>query len=139
MKKKIAIINGVNLKSLGTREINIYGEVDFDTYFSGLKDKYSECELIYFQSDKVEELVNMLFSCSDCDAILLNPGAYTHTSIILADTIRAINVPVIEVHISNLFSRENYRRKSFISSVSRGFISGFGLKSYELALLSVIH
>lgn len=134
-KNRVAIINGVNLSKIGTREINIYGETHFVDYLKMLREKYHN-EIAYFQSDKIDEIVEALFKYADYDGIILNPGAYTHTAIVLADTIKAIEAPVIEVHISNLFGREQYRRKSSIASACCGFISGFGLKGYEMALLS---
>ncbi len=131
---RIAIINGVNLGCLGTREINIYGSKTFGEYFERLQGLFPEIELTYFQSDKIEELVNALRRGNSCDGIILNPGAYTHTAIVLADAVRSIDTPVIEVHISNLFGRELYRRRSVISAHCAGFISGFGLQGYELAI-----
>lgn len=131
---RIAIINGVNLGCLGTREINVYGSQTFGEYFEQLQGLFPEIELTYFQSDKIEELVNALRKGNSCDGIILNPGAYTHTAIVLADAVRSIDTPVIEVHISNLFGRELYRRRSVISAHCAGFISGFGLQGYELAI-----
>ena len=129
-----AIINGFNLGCLGTREINVYGSQTFGEYFEQLQGLFPEIELTYFQSDKIEELVNALRKGNSCDGIILNPGAYTHTAIVLADAVRSIDTPVIEVHISNLFGRELYRRRSVISAHCAGFISGFGLQGYELAI-----
>ena len=131
---RIAIINGVNLGLLGTREVNIYGAQSFEEYFKELKRMFPDVELTYFQSDKIEELVDALRKGQNCDGIILNPGAYTHTAIVLADTIRSISTPVIEVHISNLFGRELYRRRSVIAPHCAGFISGFGLQGYALAI-----
>ncbi len=131
---RIAIINGVNLGQLGTREVNIYGSQTFEEYFKELKQMFPDVELTSFQSDKIEELVDALRKGQNCDGIILNPGAYTHTAIVLADTIRSISTPVIEVHISNLFGRELYRKRSVISAHCAGFISGFGLQSYALAV-----
>ena len=136
--KKIAIINGVNLKNLGTREIDIYGSLDFESYFTSLQEKHRDCELFYRQSDSIEGLVEALTVFQHCDAIILNPGAYTHTSIVLADAINSISTKVIEVHISNLFGREEYRKCSRIAPACHGFISGFGLKGYEMAILSIL-
>ena len=135
-KKKILFLNGVNLGELGNREVNIYGNVTFEEYLSTLKIKYPEYELSYLQSDRIEDMVEGMYQHKHYDGIILNPGAYTHTSIVLADAIKAIPAKVIEVHISNLFAREQFRRKSMIASVCQGSISGFGLKGYELALLS---
>jgi 3-dehydroquinate dehydratase-2 len=131
---RIAIINGVNLGQLGTREVNIYGTQTFEEYFKELERMFPDVELTYFQSDKIEELVDALRKGQNCDGIILNPGAYTHTAIVLADTIRSISTPVIEVHISNLFGRELYRRRSVIAAHCAGFISGFGLQGYALAI-----
>ena len=131
---RIAIINGVNLGCLGTREVNIYGTQTFEEYFKELERMFPDVELTYFQSDKIEELVDALRKGQNCDGIILNPGAYTHTAIVLADTIKSISTPVIEVHISNLFGRELYRRRSVIAAHCAGFISGFGLQGYALAI-----
>lgn len=136
---KIAIINGVNLNLLGKREPEIYGNQTFEQYFSYLKEKYSEVELTYFQSNIEGELINKIHEIGfDFDGIILNAGAYTHTSIALADAIKSVQTPVIEVHISNTFAREAFRHTSYISSVVRGIIIGFGLNSYELALKSFV-
>jgi 3-dehydroquinate dehydratase-2 len=136
---KICIINGPNLNLLGIREPEVYGNQTFEDYFSILKDKYPEIEISYFQSnieggliDKIQELG---FSY---DGIILNAGAYTHTSIAIGDAIKAITTPVIEVHISNTYSRESFRHQSYISGNAKGVILGFGLQSYELALVSFI-
>ena len=131
---RIKIINGVNLSQLGTREVNIYGSQTFEEYFEQLKRLFPDVELSYFQSDKIEELVDALRKGQNCDGIVLNPGAYTHTAIVLADAVRSICTPVVEVHISNLFGRELYRRRSVIAAHCVGFISGFGLQGYELAI-----
>ncbi|MBR4536346.1 MAG: 3-dehydroquinate dehydratase [Bacteroidales bacterium] len=131
---RVAIINGVNLGQLGTREVNIYGAQSFEEYFKELEQMFPNVELSYFQSDKIEELVDALRKGQSCDGIILNPGAFTHTAIVLADTIRSISTPVIEVHISNLFGRELYRRRSVIAAHCAGFISGFGLQGYALAI-----
>ncbi len=131
---RVAIINGVNLGLLGTREVNIYGAQSFEEYFKELEQMFPNVELSYFQSDKIEELVDALRKGQSCDGIILNPGAYTHTAIVLADTIRSISTPVIEVHITNLFGRELYRRRSVIAPHCAGFISGFGLQGYALAI-----
>lgn len=131
---RISIINGVNLSQLGTREVNIYGSQTFEEYFEQLRQTFPEVELSYFQSDKIEELVDALRKGQNYDGIIMNPGAYTHTAIVLADAVRSISTPVIEVHITNLFGRELYRRRSVISAHCAGFISGFGLQGYELAI-----
>lgn len=136
--KRILIVNGVNLGQLGTREINIYGSVSFDDYYHSLQKKYPEVSLSCFQSDHQSEIVEKLLGAKDYDGIILNAGAYTHTSLVIADAIKAIAVPVIEVHISNLFAREQYRLHSTIGAACRGFIAGLGLQVYELALLSFL-
>jgi len=137
--KKIAIVNGVNLGELGTREVDVYGHTDFHSYVEILQQRYPEVELLYFQSNNVEDLVNFMLQHKHCDGIILNPGAFTHTSVILADTIAAIPAKVVEVHISNLFGRENFRKNSFIASKCCGSLSGFGLAGYELALFFLTH
>ena len=136
---RIAIINGVNLGCLGSREVNIYGSLNFEDYLETLREQFPSEEIAFFQSDSIAELVTALHRYAEYDGILLNPGAYTHTAIVLADTIRAIHAPVIEVHISNLFGRELYRRRSLISAHCTGFISGFGLQGYELAIRHFVH
>ncbi|ADY51481.1 3-dehydroquinate dehydratase [Pseudopedobacter saltans DSM 12145] len=131
----IQIINGPNLNLLGKREPGIYGSEGFDTYFSNLKAKYPEINLHYFQSNVEGELINKIHEVGfDFDGIILNAGAYTHTSIAIADAIAAVKVPVIEVHISNVHARESFRHHSMIARNCKGVIAGFGLKSYELAL-----
>ena len=136
--KKIVIINGINLAELGTREVDVYGHTDFNTYLALLKQCYPEVELLYFQSNKVDEMADFMLQQKDCDGIILNPGAFTHSSIVLADTIAAVSAKVIEVHISNLFARENFRKNSLITSKCCGSICGFGLAGYELALFYLI-
>lgn len=137
MKKKILILNGPNLNLLGKREPNLYGNQSFDVYFKDLKNKYHNFELEYFQSNTEGKIIDKLQEVGFTYAgIVLNAGAYTHTSIAIADAIRSITCPVIEVHISNLFTREAYRHRSFLSEVCQGVIIGFGLKSYQLALES---
>ena len=137
---KIVIINGPNLNLLGAREPNIYGNQTFDQYFEGLKSDFPQLELDYFQSNVEGELINIIqregFSC---DGILLNAAAYTHTSVGIGDAIKAVTTPVIEIHISNTFSRENFRHKSYISSVAKGIIVGFGLDSYRLGVESFLN
>ena len=136
---KIVIINGPNLNLLGAREPNIYGNQTFDQYFEGLKSDFPQLELDYFQSNVEGELINIIqregFSC---DGILLNAAAYTHTSVGIGDAIKAVTTPVIEIHISNTFSRENFRHKSYISPVAKGIIVGFGLDSYRLGVESFL-
>ena len=132
--KKIAIINGVNLGELGTREVDVYGHTNFNTYLGELKQRFPNVELLYFQSNKVDELADFMLQHKHCDGIILNPGAFTHTSLILADTIATVSAKVVEVHISNLYGRENFRKNSLIASKCCGSICGFGLAGYELAL-----
>jgi 3-dehydroquinate dehydratase-2 len=136
---KIIIINGVNMNAVGYREPEIYGYSSFEDYLCSLRLRFPDLQIDYFQSNHLEDLVDTLYKSKHYDGIILNPGAYTHTSIVLADTIKALNVKTIEVHISNLFGREAYRRNSFISATCQGFISGFGLKSYELAIYSFLN
>lgn len=136
--KKIIIINGPNLNLLGKREPDVYGNQDFENYFNRLKASYPDVELDYFQSNVEGEIINKLHQTGfSFDGIILNAGAYTHTSIAIADAIRGITVPVVEVHISNVFSRENFRHHSYLSEVCRGVIVGFGLDSYRLAIESM--
>lgn len=135
---KILILNGVNLGLLGTREIDIYGNVSFEAYLQQLKSKFPDFHIDYIQTDKIEEIVNQIHNSAQYDGVIINPGAFTHTSIILADAVKSVTTPVIEVHISNLFGREQYRKNSCLSGCCQGFISGFGLKGYELALQSFI-
>ena len=131
---RILIANGVNLSSLGTREINIYGNVSFEEHLAEMRERYPQVELLFFQSDKEGELAEAITSARNLHGIILNAGAYTHTSVVLADAVRATKCPVVEVHISNLFGREQYRRHNVLSSACAGFISGFGLQSYDLAV-----
>ncbi|HQQ95142.1 MAG TPA: type II 3-dehydroquinate dehydratase [Bacteroidia bacterium] len=134
---KIAIVNGPNLNLLGTRQTEIYGQNSFESYFAELKQKFPAHELYYFQSNVEGELVNKIQSFGkECQGIILNAGAYTHTSLALADAVAAISCPVVEVHVSNIFAREDYRHISYVGRHCKGSISGFGLKGYELALLS---
>ena len=132
---KIAIINGPNLNLLGKREVNIYGGESFDKYLNTLHDKYANIEISYFQSNVEGELINEIQRVGfSYDGIILNPGGYTHTSVAIGDAIAAITSPVIEVHISNIFGREDFRKLSYVSAKAKGVISGLGLKGYELAL-----
>lgn len=135
----VIIINGPNLNLLGVREKLIYGESSFDDFFQTLKEKYPDINLNYFQSNIEGELIDMLQKVGfSKDAIILNAGGYTHTSVAIADAIAAIESPVIEVHISNIYSREEFRHKSLISSNCYGSICGFGLNSYVLAIESLL-
>lgn len=136
---KIIIINGPNLNLLGKRETDIYGERNFNAYFDEIKDKYPAIELSYFQSNIEGELITKIQETGfTYHGIILNAGAYTHTSIGIADAVKAITAPVVEVHISNTFSRETFRHQSYLSPVAKGVIIGFGLRGYELALQSLI-
>lgn len=129
---KVLIVNGPNLNLIGQREEEIYGNQSFESYFDALKTKKS-ADLDYFQSNVEGELINALQN-SHHDGIILNAGGYTHTSVALRDCIAAIKVPVVEVHISNITAREEFRHTSLISPVAAGCIFGFGLKSYDLAI-----
>lgn len=136
---KIIIINGPNLNLLGKRENKIYGDISFHDFFDQLKKKYPNIELSFYQSNIEGELIDKLQEVGyDSDGIILNAAAYTHTSIGIGDAVKAITTPVVEVHISNTFSRETYRHTSFISPHVKGVIVGLGLQSYELALLSFL-
>jgi len=136
---KIIIINGPNLNLLGTREPDIYGNQSFYEYYLILKEKYSSLEIEYFQSNIEGELIDKIHEVGfQYGGIILNAAAYTHTSIGIADAIKAITTPVIEVHISNTYSRETFRQQSYIAPNAKGIIIGFGLKSYELALQSFL-
>lgn len=136
---KIIIINGPNLNLLGKREPTVYGNETFEDYFTYLKAKFPTLELEYYQSNIEGELITKLQNVGfSYNGIILNAAAYTHTSIGIGDAVKAITTPVIEVHISNTFAREDFRHQSFISSNARGVILGFGLKSYELALQSFL-
>tara|TARA_B100001057_G_scaffold490277_1_gene578220 strand:- start:269 stop:724 length:456 start_codon:yes stop_codon:yes gene_type:complete len=139
LKMKIVIINGPNLNLLGTREPGIYGDKTFDEYFEGLKISFPDVEFDYFQSNIEGVLIDTIqkegFSC---DGILVNAAAYTHTSVGIGDAIKAIDAPVVEIHISNTFSREDFRHKSYLSSVVKGIIVGFGLDSYRLGVESLL-
>lgn len=138
--KRIQIINGPNLNLLGKREPTVYGNQTFKDYFHELKLLFPEVQLEYFQSNTEGIIIDKLHETGfDYDGIILNAGAYTHTSIAIADAIRSITVPVIEVHISNVFKRENYRHHSFLSEACKGCIVGFGLDSYRLAVDSILN
>jgi 3-dehydroquinate dehydratase-2 len=136
---KIIIINGPNLNLLGKREPELYGQTSFESYFTDLEKAFPQIELSYYQSNVEGELINKLHEVGfSYDGIILNAGGYTHTSVALADALAAITTPVLEVHISNIFAREEYRHVSLISKHCVGIISGFGLKSYELAINSLV-
>jgi len=132
---KIMIINGPNLNLLGTREKSIYGEQSFETFFEALKKQHPRVDLSYYQSNVEGELINKLHEVGfDYDGIMLNAGGYTHTSVAISDAIAAINAPVVEVHITNIHAREEYRHTSLITAHCAGMITGFGLSGYEMAL-----
>ena len=136
---KLAIINGPNLNLLGQREKDIYGQMSFDDFFNALKNKFKNIEFTYYQSNVEGELINKIQQFGfTYDGIILNAGAYTHTSIAIADAVAAITTPVIEVHISNIFAREDFRHTSFLGAKCKGSISGFGLKGYEMAIESFL-
>lgn len=137
---KIIIINGPNLNLIGRRERNIYGDLSFDDFFELLKNKYPAVDLSYFQSNVEGELINKIQEVGfSCDGIILNAAAYTHTSVGIGDAVKAIETPVVEVHISNTMAREEFRHQSYISPGAKGVILGFGLQSYELALQSFLN
>lgn len=138
---KIQIINGPNLNLLGQREPGIYGSESFDVYLEQLRAKYPDVTIDYYQSNVEGELINKMQQAGffePCDGIVLNAGAYTHTSVALHDCIRSLRCPVIEVHISNVHQREPFRHHSFLSAACKGVICGFGLDSYRLAIEALL-
>ena len=138
--KKLIIINGPNLNLLGKRETNIYGNLSFTEFFDTIVKKYPNIELEHFQSNIEGELINKIQEVGfSYDGIILNAAAYTHTSVAIGDAVKAITSPVVEVHISNTFSREEFRHQSYISTNARGVVLGFGLQSYELAIQSFLN
>ena len=137
--KKIQIINGPNLNLLGKREPTVYGNTSFEGYLEDLRVKYPQCDISYFQSNIEGEIINKIHEVGfDYDVIILNAGAYTHTSIALHDAIKAVTTPVVEVHISNVHARESFRHVSMISAACKGVVLGFGLDSYRLAIESYL-
>ena len=137
--KKIIIINGPNLNLLGKREPETYGDKSFDSYFKELVAGFKEMELTSFQSNVEGEIINKIQETGfSLDGIVLNAGGYTHTSVAIADAIAAIKTPVIEVHISNVYAREEYRHQSLMAKNCKGFIAGFGLDSYKMAINSFL-
>ena len=137
--KKIQIINGPNLNLLGKREPTVYGNASFEGYLERLRERYPQCEISYYQSNIEGEMINKIHGIGfTYDGIVLNAGAYTHTSIALRDAIKAVTTPVVEVHISNVHARESFRHVSMISAVCVGVIAGFGLDSYRLAIESFL-
>ncbi len=138
-KKKILIINGPNLNLLGSRETSVYGNISFEEYYNKLIKDFKEVDIDYFQSNHEGDIIDKLhFANNKYNGVVLNAAAYTHTSIAIADAIAAISVPVVEVHISNIFSREKFRHKSMIAANCIGSISGFKLNSYKLGILALI-
>lgn len=136
---KIIIINGPNLNLLGTREPSVYGSVTFEQFLDGMKNDFPDIEMEYYQSNIEGEIINKLHEVGfNADGIILNVGGYSHTSVSIADAVKAISSPVVEVHISNIFAREEFRHKSLIAPNVKGCIIGFGLDSYRLALLSFL-
>ena len=136
---KIIIINGPNLNLLGKREPNVYGSDSFEDYFESLQHKYSTIDFFYFQSNIEGEIIDKLHEIGfNYDGIILNAAAYTHTSVGIGDAVKGIETPVVEVHISNVHAREEFRHQSFIAANAKGVIVGFGLKSYELAVQSFL-
>ena len=135
---RVIIINGPNLNLLGKREKSIYGDISFETYFERLKEEFFAIELEYYQSNVEGELINKLQEVGfSYDAILLNTGGYTHTSVAIADAVSAIDTPVIEVHISNIYAREEFRKRSLLSPNCKAVICGLGLDSYKAGLLTL--
>jgi 3-dehydroquinate dehydratase-2 len=136
---KLIIINGPNLNLLGKREPEIYGAHSFDDYFKELQNKFLDVDLSYFQSNIEGEIIDKLHEVGfSYDGVILNAAAYTHTSVGIGDAVKAIETPVVEVHISNVHAREEFRHQSFIAANARGVIVGFGLKSYDLAIESFL-
>ena len=133
---KILIVNGPNLNLLGTREPEIYGSVSMDQYLNKLREEFSEHELLYYQSNVEGEIINRLQQ-NDFESLVINPGAFTHYSYAIADCLKNISQPKIEVHISNIYKREEFRQKSVTAANADGILSGFGLKGYRLAILSL--
>ena len=136
---RVQIINGPNLNLLGSREPGIYGEESFSEFLNRLKSDYSNIEISYFQSNIEGEIINQIHETGfSFDGIILNAGGYTHTSVAIRDAIKAVKTPVVEVHISNVYGREEFRHKSMLTAVCVGVIAGFGLNSYKLAIESLL-
>lgn len=139
MLLKIQIINGPNLNLLGKREPDVYGNTDFESYFDKLKENFKGAELFYYQSNVEGEIINKLHEIGfSYDGVILNAGAYTHTSVAIHDAIGAIKTPVVEVHISNVYAREEFRHKSLITAKCAGMIIGFGLEGYAMAIQYIL-
>lgn len=138
--KKIVIINGPNLNLLGRRETTIYGDLSFEEYINQLKNRFQQIEFEYFQSNSESDIINKIHSCTTATlGLIINPGAFGHTSIAIADAIGSIDTKCIEVHISNIYSREQFRHYTLLSSKCVGSISGFGLLSYQLAVEAILN
>lgn len=138
--KKIVIINGPNLNLLGRRETTIYGDLSFEEYINQLKNRFQQIEFEYFQSNSESDIINKIHSCATATlGLIINPGAFGHTSIAIADAIGSIDTKCIEVHISNIYSREQFRHYTLLSSKCVGSISGFGLLSYQLAVEAILN
>jgi 3-dehydroquinate dehydratase-2 len=136
----IQIINGPNLNLLGVREKSVYGDTSFEAYLEDLRKRYANITINYYQSNVEGEIINKLHEVGfSCNGIVLNAGAYTHTSVAIADAISGIKTPVIEVHISNVYKREEFRHKSLLAASCKGVIAGFGLDSYRLAIENLIN
>jgi 3-dehydroquinate dehydratase-2 len=136
MSRHLHIINGPNLNLLGKRETEVYGDVPFDEYLEQLRMQFPKLKITFFQSNVEGEIINNIQEMGfKADGILINAGAYTHTSVAIGDAVKAISAPVVEIHISNIFAREEFRHKSFIAPNAMGIISGFGLESYRLGIL----
>jgi len=137
--KKIQLINGPNLNLLGVREPSVYGDTTFESYLTTLQAMYPQCEITYYQSNIEGELIQKIHETGfSFDGIIFNAGAYTHTSIALHDAIKAVTTPVVEVHISNVYTREPFRHKSLLSAACKGVIAGFGMDSYRLAIEALL-
>ena len=136
----IQIINGPNLNLLGVREKSVYGDTSFEAYLEDLRKRYANITINYYQSNVEGEIINKLHEVGfSCDGIVMNAGAYTHTSVAIADAIAGIKTPVIEVHISNVYKREEFRHKSLLAANCKGVIAGFGLDSYRLAIENLVN
>ena len=136
---RIAIINGPNLNTLGKREPALYGNTPFETFLTGLQQQYHQHQISYFQSNDEGAMVTALQRAGEeFEAVVLNAGAYTHTSVAIADAVRSLEIPVIEVHISNIFAREEFRHRSYLTPVCKGLVAGFGLDGYRLAVEHLI-
>lgn len=140
MKRQVLIVNGPNLNMLGTREPEIYGTVTFDTVLETFKEIFNDVEILYFQSNSEGEIIDFIQKNSEgASGIVINAGAYTHTSVAIRDALANVQIPKIELHISNVFRRETFRHHSFLSAVCDGVIAGMGLKGYEWAVRHVLY